>query len=70
MDFITNLPESTASEYTGILVIIDRLTKLAIYLPCRQDIDGPELARHFFEYLIPKHGVTRQYHHQSWHTVY
>ena len=39
MEFITDLPESTKSGYTGILVIVDRLTKMAIYLPCRQDID-------------------------------
>jgi len=39
MYFITEFPESTASGYTGILVIVDRLTKMAIYLPCRKDID-------------------------------
>ena len=30
IDFVTDLPESTASGYTGILVIVDRLTKMAI----------------------------------------
>jgi len=35
MDFVTNLLESTKSGYTGILVIFDRLTEMAIYLPCR-----------------------------------
>jgi hypothetical protein len=39
MDFITDLEESTASGYSGILIIVDRLTKMVIYLPCRQDID-------------------------------
>jgi len=57
MDFITDLPESTRSGYTGILVIVDRLTKMAIYLPCRKDIDSPELARLFFEHVICKRGV-------------
>jgi hypothetical protein len=57
MDFVTDLPESTASAYSGILVIVDRLTKMAIYLPCRKDIDSPELARMFFEHVICKHGV-------------
>ena len=57
MDFVTDLPESTASAYTGILDIVDRLTKMAIYLPCRKDIDSPELARMFFEHVICKHGV-------------
>jgi len=57
MDFVTDLPESMASAYTGILVMVDRLTKMAIYLPCRKDIDSPELARMFFEHMICKHGV-------------
>ena len=57
MDFITNLPESTASGYTGIAVIINQLTKYAIYLPCRKDIDSPELTRLFFEHVICKHGI-------------
>ena len=57
MDFVTNSPESTASGYTGILIIVDRLRKKAIYLPCRNDIDLPELARLSFEHIICKRGV-------------
>jgi hypothetical protein len=57
MDFVTDFPESTASGYTGILVIMDRLTKMAIYLPWRNAIDSPELARLFFEHVICKRGV-------------
>jgi hypothetical protein len=57
MDFVTNLPQSTASANTGILVIVDRLTNMAIYLPCRKDVNSPELARMFFEEVICKHGV-------------
>jgi hypothetical protein len=57
MDFVTDLPESTASGYTGILVVVDRLTKYAIYLPCRKDVDSPELARMFFEHVICQHGI-------------
>jgi hypothetical protein len=54
MDFVTDLPESTASIYTGILVIINRLTQMEIYLPCRKDINSPELGRMFFEQVICK----------------
>jgi transposase InsO family protein len=57
MDFVTDLPESTASGYPGICVIVDRLTNMAIYLPCRKDIDSPELARVFFKHVICKRGV-------------
>jgi len=57
MDFITHLAESTASGYPGILLIVDRLTNTAIYLPCRKDIDPPGLAQMFFEHVICKRGV-------------
>jgi len=57
MDFVTDLPQSTASVYTGILVNVDRLTKMAIYIPCHKDIDLPELARLFFDHDICKRGV-------------
>jgi len=57
MDIVSDLPESTASKYTGILVIVDRLTKMATYLPCRKDIDSPELARMFFDQVICKRGI-------------
>jgi len=57
MDFVTDLPASTASGYTGILVIVHQPTKMAIYLPCRKDIDSPELARMFFEHVICNWGV-------------
>jgi hypothetical protein len=57
MDFVTDLTESTASGYTEIFVIFDCLTKMAIYLPGRKDIDSPELAQMFLEHMICKRGV-------------
>jgi hypothetical protein len=54
MDFVTDLPESTASGYTDILVVVDRLTKMVIYLPSRKDVDSLDLARMFFEEFICK----------------
>ena len=56
MDFVTHLPETTASGFPGILVIVDQPKKIAIYLPCRKDIDSPELARCFSEPVICKRG--------------
>jgi hypothetical protein len=54
MDFVTDLPESTASGYTDILVVVNRLTKMAIYLPYYKDVDSPELVRMFFKEVICK----------------
>jgi hypothetical protein len=57
MDFVISFPESTALYHTGILVIVDRLTQRAIYLPCRKDIVLLELARLCFEHLMCKRDV-------------
>jgi len=57
LDFVAHLSESTASGYTGILVIVDTLRNIAIYLPCWYDFDSPELAEIFFKPVICKCGV-------------
>ena len=48
MDFITDLPPSKRRDggkvYDSILVIMDRYTKMARYLPTRKDIKAEELA--------------------------
>lgn len=46
MDFITDLPPSTkgGKVYDAILVIMDRYTKMARYIPTRKTITAPELA--------------------------
>jgi hypothetical protein len=53
-DVITDLPEATAWGYTGILVIVERLTKMQFYLSCTNDIDSPELVRMVLEHVILK----------------
>jgi hypothetical protein len=58
MDFVTDLPESMALGYTGIFVSVGRLTKMAIDLPCRKDMDLLELARLWFDHVICKSGLT------------
>ena len=46
MDFITQLPVSQvgADEYNAILTIVDRYTKMAIFLPVQDTIDAAEMA--------------------------
>ena len=46
MDFITQLPVSQvgACEYNAILTIVDRYTKMAIFLPVQDTIDAAEMA--------------------------
>ena len=55
MDFIEQLPQS--SGFTAILVIVDRLSKQAIFIPTHDTITSPELAKLFLLHVFSKHGV-------------
>ena len=55
MDFIEWLPVSQG--YDTILVVVDRLTKMALFIPTHSNDDAPRLARHFLEHVFSKHGT-------------
>jgi len=55
MDFIEKLPSS--SGFDAILVIVDRLSKQAIFIPTHDTITSAELARLFVIHVFSKHGV-------------
>jgi len=55
MDFIEQLPGST--RFTAILVIVDRLSKQAIFIPTHNTITSLELVKLFLLHVFSKHGV-------------
>jgi len=55
MDFIEQLPMSDG--YTSILVIVDRLSKMGLFIPTRGKITSSELAHLFVLHVFSKHGV-------------
>ena len=55
MDFIEQLPSS--SGYMVILVIVDRLSKQAVFIPTHDTITSAELAKLFVLHVFSKHGV-------------
>ncbi|KAJ3537203.1 hypothetical protein NMY22_g5693 [Coprinellus aureogranulatus] len=55
MDLIEKLAES--GGYTDILVVVDRLSKQAIFIPTHSDLDAPTLAKLFVLHVFSKHGV-------------
>ena len=55
MDFIEQLPNS--SGFTAILVIINRLSKQALFIPTHDTITSPELVKLFLLHIFSKHGV-------------
>ncbi len=55
MDFIEHLPDSNG--FTAILVVIDRTSKQAIFIPTHDTINSKELARLFVIHVFSKHGI-------------
>jgi hypothetical protein len=55
MDFIEGLP--TSEGFDSILVIVDRLTKAALFIECNATDDAPTLARLYLKHVFAKHGV-------------
>ncbi len=60
MDFIIGLPESVAygGKYDAILVVVDKLSKMCHYIPCRSDMTAGELAEVITREVIRLHGVS------------
>ncbi|GKA65810.1 putative reverse transcriptase domain-containing protein [Tanacetum coccineum] len=56
MDFITKLPKSS-QDYDTIWVIVDRLTKSAIFVPMRETDPMERLARMYLKEVVRRHGI-------------
>jgi hypothetical protein len=61
MDFVTDLPPSAMGKevYDSIMVIVDKLTKMAHYIPVCKTIDAKDLAMTFLREVIRLHGAPR-----------
>jgi hypothetical protein len=57
MDFITGLPESTDKKYDSIFVIVDRLTKMAKFIPCHKSITAEHVAYKLTKHVFASHGT-------------
>jgi hypothetical protein len=58
MDFITELLESDG--YDALLVIVCKLTKYGVFVPCRTGINEQETARLFWEHVVVHFGLPLQ----------
>ena len=55
MDFVGELPESNG--HNAILVIVDRLTKMALFIPSSTTLTSEQLASTYLEHVFSKHGL-------------
>ena len=58
MDFITGLPR-TRSGYDSIWVVVDRLTKVAHFIPVKTTYTSAKLAKIYMTRIVCLHGVPR-----------
>jgi transposase InsO family protein len=58
MDFIVGLPR-TQSGYDSIWVIVDRLTKVAHFIPVRTTYSGPQLIELYMPRIVCMLGVPK-----------
>ncbi|GJV22029.1 putative reverse transcriptase domain-containing protein [Tanacetum coccineum] len=56
MDFVMKLPKSSQG-YDTIWVIVDRLTKSAIFIPMRETDPLEKLARMYLKEVVTRHGI-------------
>ena len=56
MDFVVGLPR-TQKGNDSIWVIVDRLKKVAHYLPVRTNYGGEKLSRLYIDHIVKLHGV-------------
>jgi hypothetical protein len=59
MDFIVDLPR-IQSGYDSIWVIVDRLTKVAYFIPVKTTYSGPQLAELYMLRIVCLHGVPKK----------
>jgi IS30 family transposase len=59
MHFIMGLPR-TQYGYDSIWVIVDRLTKVAHFIPIKKTYIGPQLAELYMSRIVCLHGVTKK----------
>src|SRR5258707_15729555 len=55
MDFIEQLPASKG--FSAILVVVDHLTKQAIFIPSHDTMNAPQVVRLFLTHIFSKHRV-------------
>jgi hypothetical protein len=59
MDFIMGLLR-TQSIYESIWVIVDRLTKVAYFIPVKTTYSGPQLVELYMSMIVYLHGVSKK----------
>src|SRR6185312_5164299 len=58
MDLITAV-RRTKNGYDAIVVVVDKLSKMAHFVPTQTTVTAPQLAKLFYAEIVRHHGVPR-----------
>src|SRR5690242_20316093 len=57
IDFITGIPTTTNYAYDMIMVVVDRLSKYAHFIPCYTTCSAKDIAWYYYNNIVRLHGV-------------
>ncbi|GMG20105.1 unnamed protein product [Ambrosiozyma monospora] len=58
MDFVTGIPR-TDQGFDAIMIVVDRLSKRAHFLPCTKDFSSADTARLYLDQIFRLHGIPK-----------